>query len=128
LFNRCKCSISASKYRISKFSKIISLIHFSSVGVFFCLNKDLSKKWQAMKQMIPEREARLNAELTRQQRNEQLRKQFALKANMVGQWIERHLDINASIFAQKGTTPQKLICRQCLTSMSNVRLLASIII
>lgn len=61
-----------------------------------------------MKKLIPERDARLQAELQRQQNNEQLRKQFALKANMVGQWIEKHLDSEVSIVGQKGTLEEQL--------------------
>ena len=40
--------------------------------------------------------------MIRQQNNERLRRQFAAKANMVGQWIERHLDVTASVGIQKG--------------------------
>jgi len=68
----------------------------------------LSAKWQVMKQMIPERDSRLQAELSRQQSNEQLRKQFALKANVIGQWIEKHLDGHAAMFSQKGTLDEQL--------------------
>lgn len=61
-----------------------------------------------MKKLVPERDARLQAEQQRQLNNEQLRKQFALKANMVGQWIERHLDSEVSIVGQKGTLEEQL--------------------
>jgi len=61
-----------------------------------------------VKKLVPERDARLQAEQQRQLNNEQLRKQFALKANMVGQWIERHLDSEVSIVGQKGTLEEQL--------------------
>lgn len=38
----------------------------------------------------------------RQQNNERLRRAFAQKANTVGQWIERYLDLVANIGMQKG--------------------------
>ena len=41
--------------------------------------------------------------MVRQQNNERMRRQFAEKANMVGQWVERHLDAVASISVQKGS-------------------------
>ena len=40
--------------------------------------------------------------MIRQQNNERLRRQFAQKANHVGQWVERHLDMVASVGVQKG--------------------------
>ena len=39
--------------------------------------------------------------MIRQQNNERLRRQFAQKANVVGQWIERHLDAVATVGVQK---------------------------
>ena len=55
-----------------------------------------------MRALVPARDARLQEELARQQSNEALRKQFALKANVVGQWIERHMDAHAALFTAKG--------------------------
>ncbi|KAK2168380.1 hypothetical protein LSH36_17g06012 [Paralvinella palmiformis] len=49
-----------------------------------------------------------NTEMIRQQNNERLRRQFASKANIVGQWIERHLDAVASIGMQKGKLEEHL--------------------
>ena len=46
--------------------------------------------------------------MIRQQNNERLRRQFASKANIVGQWIERHLDAVASIGMQKGKLEEHL--------------------
>jgi len=44
----------------------------------------------------------------RQQNNERLRRAFAQKANVVGQWIERHLDAVASASMQKGKLEENL--------------------
>ncbi|MCP6105495.1 hypothetical protein NL392_33660, partial [Klebsiella pneumoniae] len=46
-----------------------------------------------MKQLVPKRDSVLQAELLRQQRNEGLRRKFAEKANSVGPWIEKLLDV-----------------------------------
>ena len=46
--------------------------------------------------------------MIRQQNNERLRRQFAQKANLVGQWIERHLDSVASVGVQKGSLEDHL--------------------
>lgn len=56
-----------------------------------------------MRQLVPKRDATLQQEMMRQQNNERLRRQFAQKANLVGQWIERHLDAVASVGVQKGS-------------------------
>ena len=52
---------------------------------------------------MPKRDTTLQQEMIRQQNNERLRRQFAQKANVVGQWIERHLDAVASVGIQKGS-------------------------
>ena len=57
---------------------------------------------------MPQRDSLLSQEMIRQQNNERLRRQFAQKANVVGQWIERHLDAIASISMQKGTLEDQL--------------------
>ena len=44
----------------------------------------------------------------RQQNNERLRRAFAQKANVVGQWIERHLDAVATASMQKGKLEENL--------------------
>lgn len=46
--------------------------------------------------------------MAHQQNNERLRRQFAQKANLVGQWVERHLDAVASIGVQKGSLEDHL--------------------
>lgn len=69
---------------------------------------DLAKKWQTVKQLVPDRDQTLHNELLRQQNNERLRRAFAQKANVVGQWIERHLDLIASVSMQKGKLEDQL--------------------
>lgn len=58
--------------------------------------QDIGNKWAEVRQLVPQRDSTLQQEMLRQQNNERLRRQFAQKANMVGQWIERHLDAVAS--------------------------------
>lgn len=57
---------------------------------------------------MPERDSQLQAELVKQQQNEQLRKNFASKANHIGQWIEQHLDSVSNIFGCKGSLEDHL--------------------
>lgn len=44
----------------------------------------------------------------KQQNNERLRHQFAQKANVVGPWVEKHLDAVASVGVQKGSLEDHL--------------------
>ena len=57
------------------------------------LPNDILSKWNEMKQLVPKRDSVLQVELLRQQRNEGLRRKFAEKANSVGPWIEKLLDV-----------------------------------
>jgi len=66
-------------------------------------SQDLSAKWQETKDLVPRRDSTLQAEMVRQQNNERLRVQFAGKANEVGQWVEKRLDIVANLGLQKGS-------------------------
>ena len=61
-----------------------------------------------MQRLVPTRDASLMQEMAHQQNNERLRRQFAQKANIVGQWVERHLDAVASIGVQKGSLEDHL--------------------
>jgi len=70
--------------------------------------QDVAHKWAEVKQLVPKRDSTLQHEMVRQQNNERLRRQFAQKANMVGQWIERHLDAVASVGVQKGSLEDHL--------------------
>ncbi|XP_077287916.1 alpha actinin isoform X2 [Arctopsyche grandis] len=58
---------------------------------------DLTKKWADVRQLVPQRDSTLAAELRKQQNNEMLRRQFAEKANAVGPWIERQMDAVTAI-------------------------------
>ncbi|GLV36066.1 alpha actinin [Carabus blaptoides fortunei] len=58
---------------------------------------DLTRKWSDVRQLVPQRDGTLQAELRKQQNNEMLRRQFAEKANAVGPWIERQLDAVTAI-------------------------------
>lgn len=70
--------------------------------------EEISQKWQIVKKLVPERDSQLQAELVKQQQNEQLRKNFASKANHIGQWIEQHLDSVSNIFGCKGSLEDHL--------------------
>lgn len=75
----------------------------------FITGQDLANRWHEVKQLVPDRDQTLHNELLRQQNNERLRRAFAQKANVVGQWIERHLDAIASAAVQKGKLEDQLI-------------------
>lgn len=62
--------------------------------------EDISNKWTEVKTLVPKRDRTLQDEMIRQENNERLRRQFAAKANVVGQWIENQLDAVASIGVQ----------------------------
>lgn len=70
--------------------------------------QDLARKWGEVKTLVPQRDSTLQQEMLRQQNNERLRRQFAQKANVVGQWVERHLDMVASVGVQKGSLEDHL--------------------
>jgi len=57
----------------------------------------LTKKWNEVRQLVPQRDATLQAEFRKQQNNEMLRRQFAEKANQIGPWIERQMDAVTAI-------------------------------
>jgi len=57
----------------------------------------ISSKWNEVKKLVPARDGTLQAELTKQQNNESLRRTFAEKANGVGPWIEKQMDAVAAI-------------------------------
>ena len=54
--------------------------------------KSLPDRWNSLQILVPERDNALEMELSKQQRNEQLRAQFAIQANKLGPWLERALD------------------------------------
>ncbi|XP_045537068.1 alpha-actinin, sarcomeric isoform X1 [Papilio machaon] len=58
---------------------------------------ELNRKWSEVRQLVPQRDGTLAAELRKQQNNETLRRQFAEQANAVGPWIERQMDAVTAI-------------------------------
>lgn len=70
--------------------------------------QELARKWDDVRQLIPKRDATLQAEVVRQENNERLRHLFAQKANVIGQWIETRLDLVASLGLQRGTLDDQL--------------------
>ena len=72
--------------------------------------QDISHKWAEVRQLVPDRDTTLQTEMIRQQNNERLRRQFAQKANHVGPWVERHLDMVASVGVQKGSHYSAAAC------------------
>lgn len=70
--------------------------------------QDIAHKWSDVKHLVPKRDQTLQQEMLRQRNNERLRQQFAQKANLVGQWIERHLDAVASVGEKKGSLEDHL--------------------
>ncbi|KAI6186229.1 hypothetical protein M3Y98_00110000 [Aphelenchoides besseyi] len=70
----------------------------------------LNKFWNALLEQIPRRDSELQQENERQKHNEQLRQQFAERANVIGPWLERQLEQVLSIgSAGKGTLEDGLI-------------------
>uniref|UniRef100_A0A3B4CPQ4 Actinin, alpha 2b n=1 Tax=Pygocentrus nattereri TaxID=42514 RepID=A0A3B4CPQ4_PYGNA len=53
---------------------------------------ELSAKWDKVKRLVPQRDSALQEELTRQQVNERLRRQFAAQANLIGPWIQTRME------------------------------------
>lgn len=70
--------------------------------------QDITQKWNNVQMLIPNRDSTLQREVIRQQQNERLRRAFAEKANIVGPWIEKHLDLVASVGIQKGSLEDHL--------------------
>jgi actinin alpha len=70
--------------------------------------QDVGNKWGEVCHLVPQRDQTLQAEMLKQQNNERMRRQFAQKANVVGQWVERHLDMVTSVGVQKGTLEEHL--------------------
>lgn len=70
--------------------------------------QELSSKWQEVRNLVPRRDSTLQAELVKQQNNEHLRREFAQRANVAGQWLESRLDTVASLGLQKGSLEDHL--------------------
>uniref|UniRef100_A0A8C6UI80 Actinin alpha 4 n=1 Tax=Neogobius melanostomus TaxID=47308 RepID=A0A8C6UI80_9GOBI len=54
--------------------------------------ESIDNKWEQTQQLVPQRDAALQEERSKQQSNEQLRVQFATQANMVGPWIKTKME------------------------------------
>ncbi|NP_955880.1 alpha-actinin-4 [Danio rerio] len=54
--------------------------------------QSIDKKWEKVQQLVPQRDQALQEELTRQQSNDHLRRQFANQANMIGPWIQNKME------------------------------------
>ncbi|NXE17111.1 ACTN4 protein, partial [Lophotis ruficrista] len=52
----------------------------------------IDSKWERVQQLVPQRDAALQAEQSKQQSNERLRRQFAAQANLVGPWIQTKME------------------------------------
>ena len=75
------------------------------------LLQDLINRWQLVRRLVPDRDSRLQAELSRQQHNEMLRRQFATRANAIGQWLESQLDAVSSIGLQRGSSLEEQLTK-----------------
>ncbi|KAM9463053.1 alpha-actinin-2 [Clarias gariepinus] len=65
---------------------------------------EITTKWDKMKRLVPERDATLRDELSKQQINERLRRQFAAQANAIGPWIQARMEDIARCSADPGAT------------------------
>ncbi|KFO28365.1 Alpha-actinin-3 [Fukomys damarensis] len=54
--------------------------------------QDINTKWDMVRKLVPSRDQTLQDELSRQQVNERLRRQFAAQANAVGPWIQAKVE------------------------------------
>uniref|UniRef100_A0A4W4GK56 Actinin, alpha 4 n=1 Tax=Electrophorus electricus TaxID=8005 RepID=A0A4W4GK56_ELEEL len=52
----------------------------------------IDSKWDKVQKLVPQRDQALQEELSRQQSNDHLRRQFATQANMVGPWIQNKME------------------------------------
>ncbi|XP_076837918.1 alpha-actinin-4 isoform X2 [Brachyhypopomus gauderio] len=52
----------------------------------------IDSKWEKVQKLVPQRDQALQEELSRQQSNDHLRRQFATQANMVGPWIQTKME------------------------------------
>lgn len=68
----------------------------------YITGSDLSRKWSAIKQLVPGRDKVLRDELLRQENHERLRKAFAQKAAQASNWLERQISAVTSLAAQRG--------------------------
>lgn len=55
-----------------------------------------------VRKLVPSRDQMLQEELTRQQVNERLRRQFAAQANAIGPWIQGKVEVRLGSGSQPG--------------------------
>ncbi|XP_072130556.1 LOW QUALITY PROTEIN: alpha-actinin-1-like [Mobula birostris] len=72
-------------------------------------SQDINDKWDKVQQLVPARDQALQAEFNKQQSNENLREQFANKANVVGPWIQTKMqEIGRISIEMHGTLEDQL--------------------
>ncbi|XP_056613704.1 alpha-actinin-4 isoform X4 [Triplophysa dalaica] len=54
--------------------------------------QSIDSKWDKVQKLVPQRDQALQEELSRQQSNDHLRRQFANQANMIGPWIQNKME------------------------------------
>ncbi|KAA0702422.1 Alpha-actinin-4 [Triplophysa tibetana] len=54
--------------------------------------QSIDSKWDKVQKLVPQRDQALQEELSRQQSNDHLRRQFANQANMIGPWIQTKME------------------------------------
>uniref|UniRef100_A0AAY4DQH6 Actinin, alpha 4 n=1 Tax=Denticeps clupeoides TaxID=299321 RepID=A0AAY4DQH6_9TELE len=54
--------------------------------------QSIDSKWEKVQKLVPQRDQALQEELTRQQSNDHLRRQFANQANIIGPWIQNKME------------------------------------
>ncbi|KAI7790081.1 alpha-actinin-4 [Triplophysa rosa] len=54
--------------------------------------QSIDSKWDKVQKLVPQRDQALQEELSRQQSNDHLRRQFANQANMIGPWVQNKME------------------------------------
>ncbi|KAJ0063340.1 hypothetical protein NL108_000250, partial [Boleophthalmus pectinirostris] len=68
-------------------------IKFSVTNPYTTITPEsIDRKWEQTLQLVPQRDAALQEELSKQQSNNALRCQFASQANVVGPWIKQKME------------------------------------
>jgi len=101
-------AISALMIEVDRICKEYGVVGLVENPYTTLTTQELSSKWQEVKDLVPRRDATLQTELVKQQNNEHLRREFAQRANVAGQWLEARLDTVASMGLQKGSLEDHL--------------------
>ncbi|XP_062864077.1 alpha-actinin-2b isoform X2 [Trichomycterus rosablanca] len=77
--------------------------------------EELLIKWDKVKKLVPQRDGALQEEQARQHANERLRRQFAAQANIIGPWIQSHMEEIGRCSVEFGSTleDQMTQLKQC---------------